>query len=202
MRAGYLRQELLQRASRPVSDVSGADLADLIRRSIPELNVEAFDKMLRPPPGLPEVHVFKEPSPEHAPGVDLVFDNRVTSRCGALMALADQVLDWVRAGRAEPVRQALVLTERLLAESPPAPMTLREHLLDPDQMHNSLLACFLETLIYLSKPAELRTLVVPYLGPTIRAHLEQYDPWALREPYHSRPESKKLKKRKRPRQTR
>jgi hypothetical protein len=182
-----------------VSDLSGTDLGDLIRRSIPELDIEAFDKMLRPPPGLPEVQVFKEPSPKHAPGVDMVINWRATSRCGALMALADQVLDWVRAGRAEPVRQALVLTERLLAESPPAPMTLREHLLDPEQMHNSVLACFLETVIYLSKPAELRTLVVPYLGPTIRAHLEQYDPWALREPYHSDPEPKKLKKRKRPR---
>ena len=161
-----------------VTEPSGPDLAKLLRETFPEMKLGEFEAAIRPmsDAGLRSLR-------ERFPQIDdtLAQDLKATgihSRCGVLMAFSDQFNEWVREGRVEPIRRALGLIDRLLAESPPVPPGT--HVLDVgDQFHNSLLACFVESVMD-TTPA-FRSLVLPNLGPAVRAHLEEHDPFWLRE---------------------
>jgi hypothetical protein len=166
-----------------MKDLAGPELAQLLRESFPEMNLAEFNNHLKPMSDERAQQFRAEhPDPEDH-NINESVINVHKSRCAALSAFADQFLVWVRAGRAEPVRRALELIDRLLAETPPLPKDANPNTpgFDHDQFHNSLLACFLETALYLSPTPALRSLVVPNLGPAIRAHLEEYEPWILEE---------------------
>ena len=164
--------------ARVVTEPSGPELARLLRDGFPELNVVEFEDAIRPmnDAGLRSLR-------DRFPQIDdvLAADLRQTgirSRCGVLMAFSSQFNDWVSEGRADPVRRALALIDQLLADSPPVPVGT--HARDVgDQLHNSLLACFVENVMDTS-PA-FRSLVLPNLGPAVRAHLKEHDPFWLGE---------------------
>ena len=164
--------------ARAVTEPSGPELARLLLDAFPELNVIEFEDAIRPmnDSGLRSLR-------DRFPQIDdvLAADLRQTgirSRCGVLTAFSSQFNDWVSEGRADPIRRALALIDQLLADSPPVPVGT--HARDVgDQLHNSLLACFVENVMDTS-PA-FRSLVLPNLGPAVRAHLMEHDPFWLGE---------------------
>jgi hypothetical protein len=129
-----------------MSQPTGPELAQMLRRLFPEMNGRSFDE-----------------------DVDSMSD----SRCGALTAFSSQFNDWVRTGKIEPIRRALALIDQLLADSPPVPSETRPDAVG-DHFHNSLLACFVENVV--TRTRECRSLVVPNLGPAVRDHLQQHAP--------------------------
>jgi len=94
------------------------------------------------------------------------------------MAFSWQFNQWVRAGKAEPVRRALALIDQLLAGSTPVPAGTPPMAVG-DWFHNSLLACFVENVV--DRTPGFRSLVLPNLGPAVREHLRIHAPYWLRE---------------------
>jgi len=166
-----------------VTEPTGPELAQLLRESFPEINVSEFEEDTEPmsAEGLRSLR-------ERFPDINDEFAERlkktgIYSRCGVLMAFSYQFKQWVREGKADPVRRALALIDQFLSESPPVPPGT--HALEVgDQFHNSLLACFVENVMD-TTPA-FRSLVLPNLGPAVRAHLEEHDPVWLEEPRETR----------------
>jgi hypothetical protein len=166
-----------------VTEPSGPELAQLLRESFPEINVSQFEQDIEPmsAEGLRSLRErFPDMNDEFA---ESLKKTGIYSRCGVLMAFSYQFNRWVREGKADPVRRALALIDQFLAESPPVPPGTRAGEVG-DQFHNSLLACFVEDVMD-TTPA-FRSLVLPNLGPAVRAHLEEYDPFWLRESRETR----------------
>ena len=131
-----------------MKEPTGPELAQLLRESFPEMNAAGFDE---------NVAFFCDDTP---------------SQCGVLLAFSWQFNEWVGAGDAELVRRALDLIDYLLAESPEMPTG--KNAAAVGEFHNSLLACFVESVMD-TTPA-FRFVVLPNLGPVVREHLRKYDP--------------------------
>jgi hypothetical protein len=181
--ADFLTPDPLPADAQAVPEPSGPELAQLLRESFPEINVSDFEEDTRPmsADGLRSLRKrFPDIDDEEA---ERLRKTGIYSRCGVLMAFSFQFNRWVREGKADPVRRALGLIDQFLAESPPVPPGTRPGEVG-DQFHNSLLACFVENIMN-TTPA-FRSLVLPNLGPAIRAHLEEHDPFWLQEPRETR----------------
>lgn len=133
-----------------MTEPTSQELAQLLRNSFPEMDDADFDE-----------------------DVDSMV---VGSRCGVLIAFSNQFNAWVRTGQIEPIRRALGLIDHLVTESSPVPPGTRPEDVG-DHFHNSLLACFVESVV--STTRESRSLVLPNLGPAVRRHLTEHAPHLL-----------------------
>lgn len=154
---------------------NGPELAQRLRDAFPELDLTAFAEELEP---------MTESGAQRlrAMGADetIVADvlRSHLTRCAALTAFSHQFRDWAEQGKVEPVRRALALMDQLLADAPPVPTSMPANEVG-DQFHNSLLVCFFENIM--DTTAAFRTLVRPNLGPTIRRHFQEHDPFWLED---------------------
>src|SRR6266850_1977201 len=103
-----------------MKDLSGPELAELLRESFPEMKLAEFDNHLQPLSDADTRQLRADVDAEHDRISEDII-NAHTSRCAALSGFAEQFLEWVRAGNEDPIRRALALIDQLLAATPAMP---------------------------------------------------------------------------------
>jgi hypothetical protein len=159
----------------PMEEPTGPELAQRLRDAFPELDLPTFAEDLEPMSESGAQRLRAMGANEAI--VANVLRSHLT-RCAALTAFSHQFKDWVEQGKSEPVLRALLLMDQLLAEAPPVPAMMRADEVG-DQFHNSLLVCFFENIM--NTTAAFRTMVRPNLGPAIRRHLQEHEPFWLED---------------------
>jgi hypothetical protein len=142
-----------------MAEIASRDLAARLRDLLPEAMRSTFDE----------------------DATDFEDDSGEIHVCGVFLAFGWSFRRLIADRDAPAIKAILAVIDELLEEFAPPPGVGPAD----GSVYNSILACFFENVLPVR--SEELEIVVPFLGPKLRAHALEYDPWWLEPRPNARP---------------